>query len=77
MKTITTAITVLPNGHVSDMATTISVDDEGAGPFVIVQQVGRDGAGAGKVGISTEEWPHICAAIEQIFESCRSLGDAG
>lgn len=50
MKTITTAVTVLPAGHdlLSEMATTISI----------------------------EEWPAIRAAIEQMFESCRSLGDA-
>lgn len=76
MKTITTAVTVLPAGHdiFSEQATTISIEDEGGGPFVVIEQDGR--IGAGKVSMGIEEWPAIRAAIEQIFESCRSLDDA-
>jgi len=76
MKTITTAVTVLPAGHdlLSEMATTISIEDEGAGAFVAIEQ--HIGLRPSKVAITIEEWPAIRAAIEQMFESCRSLGDA-
>lgn len=41
MKTIPTAITVLPAREAihSEIATTISIDDDGGGPFVVVEQM--------------------------------------
>ena len=76
MKTITTAVTVLPAGHDinSEMATVVSIEDEGAGAFVVIEQPA--GENQGKIAISTEERPDILAAIDMMFESCRSLGDA-
>ena len=47
MKTITTALMVLPAGHdiFSEQATTISIEDEGGGPFVVIEQDAGLGAG--------------------------------
>ncbi len=76
MKTITTAITVLPAREAinSEMATTISIDDDGGGPFVVVEQhLQNPGA---KLSIGIEEWPAIRSAIEQMFESCKELESA-
>lgn len=67
---MTTAVTVLPRGEVifSEQATTIRLEDEGAGLFVTVSQDGRDGAG--KVSFCHQEWPAIREAIEQQMRMC-------
>lgn len=74
MKTITTAITVLPAGEdiLSEMATIISIDDMGGGPYVTVSQTGR----TGRFAVSPEEWPAIRDAIEKMLETCEELSDA-
>ncbi len=55
----------------SEMATTVRMVDEGAGPFVEVEQVGR--AGIGKICIAEEEWPVLKEAIDRMIAAC---GDA-
>lgn len=57
----------------SEMATTISIDDESAGPFVVIEQQGR--ADIGKICIDLDEWPHVKAAVDRLIEICESIGD--
>lgn len=73
MKTITTAITVLPAGEdiLSEMATIISIDDVGGGPYVVVSQTGR--TEIGRFAISPEEWPAVRDAIELMLKMCESI----
>lgn len=74
MKSIITAITVLPEGQdiYSEMATMISIYDVGGGPYVTVRQKGRTGG----FDVSLEEWPAIRDAIEKMLETCEELGNA-
>lgn len=51
----------------SEMATIIRIDDEAAGPFVVVEQHGREEVG--KIAIDWEEWPHIREAIDRLMVS--------
>jgi hypothetical protein len=48
----------------SEQATIIRMDDEGAGPYIVIEQQSRDSS---KVSIDCEEWPHIRAAIDQML----------
>jgi hypothetical protein len=50
----------------SEMATTISLDDEACGLFVVVEQSGHIDR-IGKIAIYKVEWPHIRAAIDEMF----------
>lgn len=49
----------------SELATIISIEEEAAGLFVIVEQHGR--TDIGKISITSEEWPLICDAIEKLL----------
>lgn len=71
-RVMTSAYIVLPEGEpmFSEMATTIELDDEGAGLFVVVSQSGKDEAG--KISICPEEWPLIRDAIEQHLRLCKT-----
>lgn len=73
MKTVTTAMTVFPAGEgiLSDMATTVSIDDVGGGPYVVVSQTGR--TEIGRFAISPEEWPAVRDAIELMLKMCESI----
>ena len=53
----------------SEMVTTISIGDEAAGEFVIVEQNAREDMG--KIAIDPVEWPSIRDAIEQAISQCR------
>jgi hypothetical protein len=68
---ITKAILVKPESEpiFSEMATTVSLDDEGAGMFVIVSQHGR--LDMGKIVIDPGEWPMLRAAIDQMMSACK------
>ena len=55
--------------HHSEMLTIISIDDEGAGEFVVVQQHGR--TDIGKVCFDVAEWPIIKATIDEAIKLCR------
>jgi len=73
-----TAITVAPENEpvFSEMATTVSIEDEAAGEFVVVEQVGR--TDIGKIGIEPEQWPALRAAIDQMIAQCRAeIGRVG
>lgn len=54
-----------------ESATTIRVDDEGAGPYVVVDQIGR--SDVGRICIDVDEWPALRDAITQQIELCAEL----
>lgn len=68
---ITTRLTVVPEGEpiFSELATHIEMQDEAAGPFVELVQVGKIGeAGRNAVRIDAEEWPAIRGAVDQMID---------
>lgn len=66
---VTTAYTVLPKGDplFSEMATTVRMDDEGGGAFVVLEQC-HDHGEKGRIRITEEEWPAIRSAVEKMFD---------
>jgi len=58
----------------SEQATEVYIEDESAGPFVVVKQCRVDGDG--KVLIDIEEWPAIKDAVEIAFNVCREIGES-
>ncbi len=73
-ETRVTALTVLPEGQevYSEMATTIRIDDESGGEFVLVEQSGRDDLS--KIAINPDEWPALRDAITRMVDACRPAG---
>ena len=65
------AIVVFPEGEpiFSELATTIEIDDESGGEFVVVSQYGAIREGNG-VAINPEEWPHLRDAIDEMIKQC-------
>lgn len=72
-ETIIHSLIVKPEGSAiySERATIVRMDDEGAGPFVVIEQAFNEG----KISVEPEEWPHILAAIEQMMATCTQMGD--
>ncbi len=73
---ITTRLTVVPEGEpiFSELATHIEMQDEAAGPFVELVQIGKIGeAGRNTIRIDADEWPAIRGAIDQILGLIDSL----
>ena len=68
-----TQLTVAPEGEevFSMDATTITIEDEGGGEFVIVSQPGRDK----DIGIMPVEWPAIRDAIDRMIQETRKGGE--
>ena len=64
-----TQLTVLPKGEptFSEMATTVTLDSEGAGEFVVLEQTAPD---MGKVAIDPSEWPALRDAIDRMIAEC-------
>lgn len=76
---ITTRLTVVPEGEpiYSEMATHVEMQDEAAGPFVELIQVGKIGeAGRNVVRIDAGEWPAIRGAIDQMIDDLIGRLDA-
>jgi len=69
-RTRVTRLLVLPSGEpaFSEMATSVEIDDEAAGEFVVVEQHGR--SDLGKIAINPEEWPALRAAIDRMIQEC-------
>lgn len=68
---ITTRLTVVPEGEpiYSEMATHIEMQDEAAGAFVELVQIGQIGdEGRSVIRIDLEEWPAIRGAIDQMID---------
>lgn len=54
----------------SEMATHVQVEDEGAGTFVVLQQFNGHGEGGQRIAVeSKEEWEAIKEAVEYIFQA--------
>lgn len=53
----------------AEEATTITIEDAAAGEYVIVEQ--GNGAAAGKIAISPEDWPALRSAINRMIKECR------
>lgn len=72
-RTRTMSLLVVPHGEpaFSEMATTVEIEDEAAGEFVIVSQVGR--VDLGKIAINPEEWPALRAAINRMVRACEDV----
>lgn len=66
-----TRLTVVTEGGsiIEETATTVEIDDEGAGEFVAVSQC-LPGA-AGKTLIDPKEWPALRGAIDRMIKACR------
>jgi hypothetical protein len=54
-----------------ESATSVELEDEAAGEFVVVTQTLGDGG----IRIDPDEWPQLCDAIHRMVESCRSVED--
>ncbi len=76
--TFVKALVVLPMGEpmFSEQATTVSIDDEAAGPFVVVEQE-SDSERVGRIHIDPSEWPALKAAIETLMVVCDEMGKKG
>lgn len=72
-ETRVTAMVVAPKGEpiYSEQATTVQIDDEAAGEFVVVSQEGGRAPEKGKISINPEEWPALRKAIDRLVKECR------
>jgi hypothetical protein len=50
----------------SESATTVTVQDAGAGCFYALEQCRGNGSDKG-IQITPDEWPHVVAAVERLF----------
>lgn len=55
----------------SDTVTTVGLDDEGAGEYVVVKQPATDGEQC--IRIDTAEWPTLREAIDAMIGHCRDV----
>lgn len=72
----TTAIAIHPAGEspiYGEMTITVSLDDEAAGPFLVLKQE------SGEVRICFDEWAEVQAAVQMLMaqESMREASNAG
>lgn len=68
-----TRLLVVPEGEpvFSEEATTVEIEDEAGGEYVIVSQHGR--IDLGKICINPEEWPALRAAINRLVRDCEDV----
>ena len=68
--TITTRLCVVPSGKSIDdeAATTVGLDDEGGGLFVVIRQ--EENLDENEIRINPEEWPAIRAAVNRMVREC-------
>jgi hypothetical protein len=74
MKTITSKITVLPEGEpiFSELATEISIVDEAAGPFIEMRQFPDDGEEK-YLRFDIDEWSYIAKAVGKLIQEIEKL----
>ena len=67
------SLIILPEGEAifSEQATTVTIEDDAGGEFVVIEQQGL--ADAGKIRIDPAEWAAIRGAIESMIKECRPL----
>ena len=75
MKTITSRITVLPDGKPIFCleATEISIVDEAAGPFIEIKQFSEIGERQA-IKLNVDEWKFIENAVDKIIQEIEKLG---
>ena len=68
--TLTTKLCVVPSGKpiYDEAATTVGLDDEGGGLFVVIRQ--EESLSTNEVKINPEEWPAIRAAVNRMVREC-------
>jgi hypothetical protein len=69
-----TQMTVLPEGEpiFHELATTITIEDESTGEFLIVKQIPHDSdMDKHAIAINPAEWPLIKHTIDKMIESLR------
>ena len=73
-KTRITRLTVAPVGKplFSEQATSISIEDESAGDFVVIEQSRDSTEGASRVCIDPDEWPHVAAGVDRLLKEIKS-----
>lgn len=66
-----TRLVIAPKGEpiFSEQATTVEIDDEAGGEFVVIS---RHRSNDGKIAIDPTEWPAIRAAVDKMIGLCRS-----
>jgi hypothetical protein len=74
MKTITSKITVLPEGEpiFSELATEISIVDEAAGPFIEMRQFPDDGEEK-YIRFDIDEWSYVAKAVGKLIQEIEKL----
>jgi hypothetical protein len=67
------AVIVKPVGEpiFSEMATIVRIEDEAAGPYVVIEQSGR--TDIGKVMIDPAEWPQVRDAIDHMLSIAKNI----
>lgn len=55
----------------SDTATSVEIVDDAGGEYIEVSQEGR--VDLGKIAITSEEWPALRAAIDEMIAMCEEL----
>lgn len=67
----TTQFTVLPEGDpiFSEAATTVTIKDDAAGEYLVVEQLGRDEQG--RIYIEPGQWERVRSAIDVLISECR------
>lgn len=76
MTTRATRVTIVPEGRPTydELATTVEIQDEGAGEFIEVRQPGRiQNVSDCALAIDPEEWPHIRAVIDDMVASINKV----
>ena len=71
--TLTTKLCVVPSGKpiYDEAATTVGLDDEGGGLFVVIRQ--EESLSTNEVKINPEEWPTIRAAVNRMVRECAKV----
>jgi hypothetical protein len=72
--TRTTQISIMPLDEpiFSEVCTRITIEDEGAGEFISVQQLKSRGHDQ-QITIDPDEWPVLMAAIERMVGECKQI----
>ena len=70
---ITKANLILPKGEpiYSEMTTSIEIEDESGGCFVVVRQFASEKSG--RISIDEDDWPSIRDAIDETIALCKQL----
>lgn len=73
---IINSVMVLPKGEsiFCDQATTVRIEDEAGGPFLVLEQ--HPNSGKQEIRFDFEEWPMIHQAVQKIAEQCQLLTDS-